>query len=65
VNPEPGRPAFNHRNSLDRRYASFGVLGRNFFTGPGQTLDPANATSEQFVAPGAPRAVWISLAYRQ
>ena len=52
-------------NLLDRRYASYGVLGRNFFSGPGQSFDPAGATSEQFVAPGAPRAVWISVAYRQ
>jgi iron complex outermembrane receptor protein len=52
-------------NVFDRRYASYGVLGRNFFTGPGQTFDPAQATSEQFVAPGAPRAVWISVAYRR
>ncbi|HZD19992.1 MAG TPA: TonB-dependent receptor [Burkholderiales bacterium] len=52
-------------NVFDRRYASYGVLGRNFFSGPGQSFDPANATSERFVSPGAPRAAWISVAYRQ
>ena len=51
-------------NLFDRRYASFGLLGANFFTGPGNTYDPAGATPEQFVAPGAPRAVWISLQYQ-
>ncbi|HXM81892.1 MAG TPA: TonB-dependent receptor [Burkholderiales bacterium] len=50
-------------NLFDRRYQSFGVLGRNFFTGPGGTLDAAAATAEQFVTPGAPRAVWIALRY--
>jgi outer membrane receptor protein involved in Fe transport len=51
-------------NVFDRRYASYGVLGRNFFTGPGQSLDAASATSEPFLAPGAPRAAWISLQYQ-
>ena len=50
-------------NLFDRRYQSFGVLGRNFFTGPGGSLDAAAATAEQFVTPGAPRAVWIALRY--
>jgi outer membrane receptor protein involved in Fe transport len=51
-------------NVFDRRYASYGVLGRNFFTGPGQSLDAASATSEPFLAPGAPRAAWVSLQYQ-
>jgi outer membrane receptor protein involved in Fe transport len=50
-------------NLFDRRYQSFGVLGQNFFTGPGNSYDPAAATAEQFVTPGAPRAVWVALKY--
>jgi outer membrane receptor protein involved in Fe transport len=50
-------------NVFNRSYRSFGVLGRNFFTGPGGTFDAAQATPEQFVAPGAPRAAWIALRY--
>ena len=50
-------------NLFDRRYASFGLLGSNFFTGPGNTYDPAGATPERFVAPGAPRSIWLALQY--
>jgi iron complex outermembrane recepter protein len=50
-------------NLFDRSYSSFGVLGNNFFTGPGNTYNPAGATPELFVAPGAPRSVWLALQY--
>jgi iron complex outermembrane receptor protein len=50
-------------NLLDKRYASFGVLGENFFNGPNHTFDGANPVNEQFVGPGAPRGVWIGLHY--
>jgi outer membrane receptor protein involved in Fe transport len=50
-------------NVFNRRYQSFGVLGRNFFNGPGGTFDAARAAPEQFVAPGAPRSAWIALQY--
>ena len=50
-------------NLFDRRYSSFGLLGSNFFSGPGNTYDPAGATPEQFLAPGAPRSVWLALQY--
>jgi outer membrane receptor protein involved in Fe transport len=46
---------------LDRRYANFGVLGRNVFANPGRTFDAAHPVSETFVAPGAPRGMWIGL----
>lgn len=55
--------AFKIDNLFDRRYQSFGVLGENFFTGPGNSFNPGGATAEQFVAPGAPRAVWVALRY--
>ena len=50
-------------NVFDRRYSSFGLLGPNFFTGPGNTYDPAAAAPELFLAPGAPRSVWLALQY--
>ncbi|MGF6995859.1 TonB-dependent receptor [Paraburkholderia sp. GAS32] len=50
-------------NLLDKRYASFSVLGQNFFNGPNHTFDGANPFNEQFVGPGAPRGVWLGLHY--
>ncbi|CAN7405530.1 TonB-dependent receptor [Trinickia sp. LjRoot230] len=50
-------------NLLDKRYASFGVLGANVFTGPDHTFDGANPVNEQFVGVGAPRGVWVGLRY--
>jgi iron complex outermembrane receptor protein len=50
-------------NLFDRRYSSFGLLGSNFFAGPGNTYDPAGARPEQFLAPGAPRSMWLALQY--
>jgi outer membrane receptor protein involved in Fe transport len=50
-------------NLFDRTYASFGVLGANFFTGPGNSFDATNVQSEQFRTPGLPRAAWIGLRY--
>jgi iron complex outermembrane receptor protein len=50
-------------NLFDKRYQSFGVLGQNFFTGPGNTFDAGATVNEQFRSPGAPRAAWVSLRY--
>lgn len=50
-------------NLFDRRYETFGVLGENFFSGPGAGFSPATATAEQFRSPGAPRSAWVSLRY--
>ena len=50
-------------NLFDKRYENFGVLGENFFRGPGNTFDAANAAPEQFRSPGAPRAAWIGVRY--
>ncbi|MEC5404535.1 TonB-dependent receptor [Paraburkholderia sp. MPAMCS5] len=50
-------------NLLDKRYASFGALGDNFFNGPNHTFDGANPANEQFVGPGAPRGFWVGLRY--
>lgn len=54
---------FKVNNLLDERYENFGVLGENFFRGPGDTFDPGSAAPEQFRSPGAPRAGWIGLRY--
>jgi iron complex outermembrane receptor protein len=53
-------------NVFDRRYANFGVVGENFFTGPGRTFGPAagfDPQAEQFRSPGAPRGIWLGLRY--
>ena len=46
-------------NVFDRRYASGGLLAENAFDSRGSLLAPADWRHEQFVAPGAPRALWI------
>jgi outer membrane receptor protein involved in Fe transport len=51
-------------NLFDRHYANFGILGENFFTGPGRTFDAVNTTREQFRGPGAPRGAWVGLRYQ-
>jgi len=51
-------------NLFDKRYSNFGILGENFFTGPGRTFDGSNATNEQFRGPGVPRGVWAGLRYQ-
>ena len=50
-------------NLFNQSFQSFGVLGQNFFNGPGQTFDAAAAAAEQFRSPGAPRAAWLYLRY--
>ncbi len=50
-------------NVLDKEYETLGVLGENFFNGPGRTFDAANVTSEQFRSAGAPRAFWLGVNY--
>jgi iron complex outermembrane recepter protein len=48
-------------NVFDKRYANFGILGRNFFTGEGRTFDGANSAVEQFRGMGAPRGAWLGI----
>ena len=53
-------------NVLDRRYFNFGVVGENFFTGPGRTFGPAagvDPRAEQFRGPGAPLGAWVGVQY--
>jgi outer membrane receptor protein involved in Fe transport len=53
-------------NIFDHRYSTFGVLGQNVFTGPGQSFDPSGASwrSEQFRSTGIPRGVWLGVTFR-
>lgn len=51
-------------NLFDKRYSNMGVLGENFFTGPGRTFDGANPINEQFRGPGIPRGAWVGLRYQ-
>jgi outer membrane receptor protein involved in Fe transport len=51
-------------NLFNKQYSNFGVLGQNFFTGPGNTFDGSNSVNEQFRGPGGPRGGWIGLRYQ-
>jgi outer membrane receptor protein involved in Fe transport len=52
-------------NLFDQEYETLGVLGENFFNGPGRTFDanPVNVTDEQFRSTGAPRGIWVGVKY--
>ncbi len=50
-------------NLFDKEYETLGVLGENFFNGPGRTFDAGNVTDEQFRSVGAPRGIWIGVKY--
>jgi iron complex outermembrane receptor protein len=51
-------------NAFDKRYANLGVLGRNFFLGPGHTFSAENAMTEQFLGAGAPRGAWAGATFQ-
>lgn len=52
-------------NLFNRVYADFGQLGVNEFTGANRSFssDPAAWQNTQFVAPGAPRGIWLGARY--
>ncbi len=50
-------------NLFDNEYETLGVLGENFFNGPGRTFDAGNVTDEQFRSVGAPRGIWVGMKY--
>jgi iron complex outermembrane recepter protein len=53
-------------NLFDRRYANFGLLGSNVFTGPDRSFGPAAgiaAANEQFRALGSPRSIWAGVRF--
>lgn len=51
-------------NLLNKKYYTFGVLGENFFTGPGNTYDRGNTRPELFVSSAAPVGAWIGIEYK-
>ena len=53
-------------NVFNRQYQTFGVLGQNVFTRPGQAFDNSGASfrMEQFRTAAPPRAAWIGITYR-
>ncbi len=50
-------------NLFDKEYETLGVLGENFFNGPGRSFDAAGVTDDQFRSAGAPRAAWVGVRY--
>ena len=50
-------------NVFNRRYANFGVLGDNVFTGASMSFDPAHPRAEQFRGNGTPRGAWAGVHY--
>ena len=51
-------------NVLDQRYSGAGLLGRDFFPGPGHAFAPGTATAEQFRGMGAPLGAWMGVRLR-
>jgi len=51
-------------NLFNRTYQNFGILGANYFRGPGETFDAGLAGPEAFRSPGAPSGAWIGIQYR-
>jgi outer membrane receptor protein involved in Fe transport len=51
-------------NLFNSRGAAFGALGGNFFTGAQNSFDAGNVRAEQFRTPGAPRGIWLGIAWR-
>jgi outer membrane receptor protein involved in Fe transport len=50
-------------NLFNRKYETAGVLGLNFFNGPGNTFDATNTVKEVFLSPAAPFGAWIGVRY--
>ena len=53
-------------NVFDRKYSTFGLLGVNELTGPGNSFSSRPAdwnTRDQFRTPAAPRAAWLGITY--
>jgi outer membrane receptor protein involved in Fe transport len=50
-------------NLFDTDYATVGVLGEDFFSGPGFSYDRLAAAPSQFRTPGAPFGIWVGLTY--
>ena len=54
-------------NATNKRYETYGMVGQNNFTPSGGLIDGANGdepTVAKFVAPGAPRSLWVGMRYK-
>jgi outer membrane receptor protein involved in Fe transport len=51
-------------NLFNRTFQNFGILGANYFRGPGNAFDAGLAGPEAFRAPGATFGAWIGVQYR-
>ena len=51
-------------NLLGARYTSFGILGVDYFRGPGGAFSVAHASAENFLSPASPRSAWLGVEYR-
>ena len=50
-------------NLFNRTFQNFGILGANYFRGPGNTFDTGLAGPEAFRSPAAPFGAWIGIQY--
>ena len=53
----------NVTNLFNTRYQNLGVLGSNYFRGPGNTFAPGLAGPEAFRSPGTAFGVWVGVQY--
>ena len=61
----PGWQLFTRIDNLfNRTYQNFGILGANYFRGPGNTFNTALAGPEAFRSPAAPFGAWVGVQYR-
>ena len=53
-------------NVFDSRYSTYGILGLNVFTAPGNTFDTTGASwrTEQFRTVGVPRGAWLGVEFQ-
>ena len=51
-------------NVFDARYTSFGILGVDYFRGPGGAFSVGQAGAEAFLSPALPRTLWLGVEYR-
>ena len=62
--PDPRWELFaNVTNLFNTRYQNFGILGSNFFRGPGNTFAPGLARPEPFRAPATPFGAWLGVQF--
>jgi outer membrane receptor protein involved in Fe transport len=62
--PDPRWELFaNVTNLFNTRYQNFGILGSNFFRGPGNTFAPGLAGPEPFRAPATPFGAWLGVQF--